>query len=373
MSSKTFLHIDDARLKNNIKTTRAMSPNIMIMAVVKANAYGHDIAKASKAFEAAGVNWLGVASVDEAITLRKEGITLPILALSSIIESEIKTFLEHDISVSVFNLDLAVQISKIAKELDIQANIHIKIDTGMNRFGFKPSHESFDDILSISKLENISVQGIFSHFATADSDDATFAKYQFNLFNDTVEKLSSLGLDIPIKHMANSAAFLGNGSFHLDMVRLGILLYGLPPCSSSKGELNLEKMGILPALSFKSHIAHVKDIKKDESIGYGQNFVAKGDMKVATLPLGYSDGVPRALSNRGNVLINGHKCPIVGNVCMNQMMVDVSGTNDAQIGDEVILIGIQGGQSITPQDWAVDAGTINYEIVAAIPQHIPRH
>ncbi|MCL2752943.1 MAG: alanine racemase [Defluviitaleaceae bacterium] len=356
--------VDLAQIKANIRIVQGLVGSAKIMAVIKANAYGHGVspnAPIAHTAVMAGCEWLSVATPNEGVILRQSGITTPILVMGAIFESEFEVALSHDLTVTIFDIITARNLSDMAQNMGKTANVHIKIDTGMNRLGFK----EFDSIEEIAALPNLCIDGIYSHFAASESDP-NFTKEQFAGFAAVAK-----GLEIPNKHIANSGAVLHHPEYNLNMVRIGVLIYGLAPCSTPKGAEKLRKMGIMPAMTLKSRIGHIKTIAKGESVGYGRSFVADGDMQIATIPLGYGDGISRQLSNRGFVLIGGKHCPVVGTVCMDQLMVDATST-DAKAGDEVIFIGTQSNARITAEDIAGWQGSINYEVTTAISQRVQR-
>jgi alanine racemase len=273
----------------------------------------------------------------------------------------------------VFNLSECEKLSQIAQKLNITAKVHIKIDTGMNRVGYSYANTSalVREVSAISIMRYIQVDGIYSHLATSDSD-AEFANEQFTRFSAVCHALISSGVYIPVKHISNSGAVLNHPSFNLDMVRCGIILYGLAPCSTPEGAKALAELGFKPALTLKSRISHIKTIRAGESVGYGRNFFATDDTVVASIPLGYADGISRKLSNTGTVLVNGKVCRIIGNVCMDQLMVNVTGANAALRG-EVVFIGQDGWHTQTAEDIASLQGTINYEVATSLSLRLPTY
>jgi len=359
---RAWAEIDLNRLKGNIAAVRGLvAPSTMIMAVVKANAYGHGMCQVAQAAVAAGADWLAVATVAEGVALRKGGIGLPILVMGACFNVEMDELLWQGLTATVFSLETGRALSARAGELGLVANVHAKIDTGMNRLGFR---EDFLEVLELAGLPNLLVEGICSHFAISDGC-GDFTLEQFERFMAVVKTLEDAGLAFSIKHISNSGAVLNHPEFSLDMVRVGVLMYGLAPCSSSAGADYLRARGILPVLDLKSRVAHVKMIRAGESVGYGREFVAREDMEIATIAMGYGDGISRGLSGRGHVLINGLLCPIVGTVCMDQLMV---ASVDAQAGDEVVFI----GDGLSSEDVADWQDSINYEVVTAISQRVQR-
>jgi len=359
--SAAFINL--GHLKSNIAVVRGLlRPETMIMAVVKANAYGHGIVEVARAATDACADWLCVATVAEGVALRQAEITLPVLIMGACFDAEIEDFFAYDLVPTVFDYAFAEALSKRAVRMGVTANVHVKIDTGMNRLGFKEN--AFDAVMNMSKLPNLHVQGIYSHFATSDGC-GVFALQQYDEFFELTNRLKQHGLDIPIKHISNSGAVVHHPELGLDLVRVGVLIYGLAPCSTPHGAAHLAKLGFKPVLSLKSRVAYVKMIRAGETVGYGRSFAAKREMQIATITAGYGDGVSRQLSNVGKVRINGRLCPIVGTVCMDQLMV---ACDDAKIGDEVTLI----GDGISSEDVAGWQNSINYEVVTTISQRVQR-
>jgi alanine racemase len=346
------------------------------MAVVKANGYGHGAIEVAEAALSAGADWLGVATVREGLALRSAGITAPILVLSPVFEEEYPQLLVGDLTLTVSSVKTCEKLSGLAVREGLKANVHIKIDTGMNRIGFDTRDKSavgklIEDIRVMLALPGIVVQGIFSHLATSDND-ADFARFQFQRFALVLDELERIGIRIPIRHISNSGGVLNHPEFNLDMVRCGVLTYGLAPCSSPEGAARLRGLGVFPALALKSRVAFVKTVKAGESVGYARNYTANRDIVVATVPVGYADGISRHLSNKGKVLINGEVCPIIGNVCMDQLMVDATAANP-KLRDEVVFIGISGGNAVFAEDVARLQGSINYEVATSMSLRIPAH
>jgi len=372
---RTAAVVSSAAIANNIGVVRKMIlPKTRVMAVVKANGYGHGIYEVSKAALNAGADWLGVATVMEGVFLRRLNIMAPILVLSPTFEEEYENLILNNLTSTIFSLETAKKMAHVAGYLERPAKVHIKIDTGMNRVGYTVSDGEADavaaEIADISRLDGIILDGIYSHLATSDSD-ANFAQEQFRRFMHIINVLENNGLHIPMKHISNSGAILGFPEFNLDMVRAGVLTYGLAPNSLHEGALELARLGFLPALTLKSRVAHVKTVKKGQSVGYSRNFFADKDMRVATVPVGYGDGLSRHLSNCGRVLINGAFCNIIGNVCMDQVMVDVTHI-DAKLRDDVIIIGQSGDERIWAEDVAAWQKSINYEVATSISERVAR-
>jgi len=365
--------VNTAAIANNIGVVRKMvGPDVRIMSVVKANGYGHGIFEASRTAVNAGADWLGVATVTEGVLLRHRDIVVPILVLSPAFEEEFENIILNNLASTIFSLDAAKKLTHMAGYLERDAKVHIKIDTGMNRVGYTGDADDIAaEIAEISRLPRIMIEGIYSHFAASDANPE-FTKEQFARFMHIIGVLENQkGLHIPIKHISNSGGILGYRECDLDMVRAGVLTYGLAPNSLTEGAKELSRLGFLPALTLKSRMAHVKTVRPGESVGYSRNFWPDREMCVASVPIGYADGLSRQLSNRGQVLINGVLCDIIGNVCMDQFMVDATGA-DAKVRDEVIIIGESGDTRIWAEDVAAQQKSINYEVATSISERVTR-
>jgi len=371
--ARAALIVNLNHVANNVQAIRSIiGPAPMIMAVVKADGYGHGSCEIAKTALDTGATWLGVATVQEGIKLRDAGIQAPILLLSPIFEAEFEAAILNNLTAPFFSFDSCEKLSNLAVRLGKTADIHIKLDTGMNRIGFNAQHADtvVSEILAISKLPNINIGGIYTHFAASPSDPE-FTKLQFTRFCNITKLLDEAGLSIPIKHVANSGAVINHPECNLDMVRCGILLLGMAPCSTPEGAAKLHERGFKPISTLKSHVAQVKTVKKGERVGYGQNYFAPEDITVATIPIGYADGISRQLSNKGKVLINGHVCDIIGTVCMDQLMVNATGSN-AKLGDDVIFFGQSNDKLIRTEDIAKIQGSINYEVSTSLSLRIAR-
>ena len=359
---------------NNIKQIRKItSSNAKIMAIVKADAYGHGFFEVASALANNGADFFGVATVDEAIQLRNAGFSNPVLILGVIFRDDLEKIIQNDIMPVVFGYRFAKSISDTAVRLGKKAKIHIKLDTGMSRIGYVCSGSDsrdriLDSICDIAKLPNIEIDGIFSHFAKADEKERDYTKLQFERFTDIISELESRGVKIPIKHICNSAGIIQYPEYHMDMVRSGIITYGLAPSS----DVSVENLGLIPAMQLKSVVTNLKRIKVDTPISYGGKYIAKPGTRIATIAIGYADGYSRILSGKAQVLINGKKADIVGNICMDQLMADVTEIEDIKIGDEVILFGKSGNNIITVESVAELMGTINYETICVIGKRVPR-
>lgn len=364
------LEIDLDNLTNNIQEIRRHVGNdTLIMAIVKANAYGHGAEVCGKLFLGNGADMLGVSVLSEGIILRNSGINdAPILLLNYTHPSQYKELLEYNLTQTIFKYNDAKLLSDEACKLGKKAKIHIKIDSGMNRIGFLPNETSIESIIDIAKLPNIEVEGIYTHFSNADETDKSYTKKQFENFKWTIDRLEDSNINIPIKHAANSATNLDLPGYKLDMVRPGIILYGYYPSEF----VNKDIIDIKPAMTLKSVISNIKEIEKGEGIGYGQTYITERKSKIATLPIGYADGYSRMLSNKAYVSIKNKRVPIVGNICMDQLMIDITDIDDADLNDEVILFGYSHNNYPKIEELARLLGTINYEILCMISMRVPR-
>ena len=366
---RLYAEINLKDVASNLHIIRKLTaPQAKIMAVVKADAYGHGIIPISQTAAANGADYLGVAICEEGLELREFGFTIPILVLGYTPEHLLEQVVKNNLIQTVYTYEAAAILSKAAIRLNKTAQIHIKIDTGMNRLGFMPDDSALSDIVNISKLAAVNITGGFTHFAVADEEDLSFTEYQFSQFNEFTQKLAALGVHFPMRHSANSAGLLDNARFHLDMVRPGIILYGLPPSK----QYNSEKLGLKPAMSLKSRVSLVKRIEAGVSIGYGRKFYTKRPTIAATVSAGYADGYTRRMSGGGRVLIHGGYAPVIGTVSMDQFVVDVTDIPDVHIGDEAVLMGRQGGNQITAEEIADIRKTIGYEVICGVGKRVPR-
>ncbi|MEE1002182.1 MAG: alanine racemase [Acutalibacteraceae bacterium] len=369
--SRTWAEINLDNIKHNYRLIRnSISQNTKFMAVVKADAYGHGAKVISKELQDLGADWFAVSNIEEALQLRHFGIVKPILILGYTPPSLAKKLSENNISQALLDKDYAKKLSAQAEIDNVKIKVHIKIDTGMSRIGFyhhdKNDNSAVLDICESLDNKYLISEGVFTHFATADFDNdenGEHTKKQFELFTDCIDKLGEKGINFEIRHCANSAATLEYPQYQLDMVRPGIILYGLNPSSY------FENYDLRPAFTLKSVISLIKYIKKDDCVSYGRTFTADRDLKVATVPVGYADGYSRSLSDKGYVIINGKKAKILGRVCMDQMIVDVSEIDKINVGDEVLLFG---GKGLSTDEFSSLCGTINYETVCLVGKRVPR-
>ncbi len=339
-----------------------------ICAIVKADGYKLGAAEVSKTYIKNGVDMLAVAILDEAMDLRNKIKDFPILVLGHTPEDYFEKALKKDITLTFYNESRIELLNEKAKKLGKKAKIHIKIETGMNRLGFTPNEKSISKIKKIYNMDYIEIEGIFSHLARADEQDKTFAYKQKKRFDKVLKRLEEENVNIPIKHLANSAAIIDLPEFQYNMVRPGIMLTGLYPSNKvQKDNVNLRL-----AFNLKAKITNVREINPGEGVSYGHTFIAKNKTKVATIPIGYADGLLRLLSNKLCMSYKGKKCKIIGNICMDQCMINVTGVEDVKIGDEVIVYGDGSSNTTTPDEAAAMVSTINYEILTMLDRRLPR-
>lgn len=364
----TYAEIDIRALVHNLNEAKRLAgPKSQILAVVKADAYGHGAVTISEALVRNGIQYLGTALVEEAIELRDAGIKIPIIVLGGIFEEQIPKIAEYGLTPVVYQESFLKAIANEAGKRNKKINIHIKIDTGMGRIGVLPE-DAVDFVKDAASQKNIKVEGIMTHFADADLADKAYAEKQMAKFTSIAKRLDKEGIKIPYQHISNSAALIGFENNKFNMARPGIMLYGYTPFSKGKeGGLNL-----IPVMSLKTKILHLKRVPAGTYISYGRTFVAKRDSIIATLPVGYADGYSRALSNKGSVIVKGKKAPIAGRVCMDMTMIDVTDIDGVDVNDEVVLIGKQGKETITADDIAMLANTISYEVLCCVGKRVPR-
>lgn len=337
-----------------------------VMAVIKADAYGHGAVPVARAALAAGATWLGVAMPEEAAVLRAAGIGARILILGPIAPGQAGLVARHDLDQCVSDPAQAEVLNGVAASPGRPLRLHLKVDTGMGRVGV-----SLREVRSaadrIARLPAVRLEGLMTHFAESDAEDPGFTQEQLRRFATATDALRAAGVPIPLRHAANSAALLRHPDARLDMVRPGIMLYGCHPCDRRPNDPTLA-----PALRFQTVVSHLKDLPAGGSVSYGRTFVAPRDLRIATLPVGYADGLARLLSGQGQVLIGGQRVPIVGRVCMDMTMVDVTRVPGVRVGDEAVLIGRQGAEEITADEIAALTGTISYEVLCRVGARVPR-
>ena len=368
MIRPVWAEIDLDAIKYNIDSIKRRVDTKELIAVVKADAYGHGALDVSKTLVENGATKLAVAVITEAMELRHGNINTPIMILGYTPLEFAADLINYDIEQTIFDLEYATKLSEIALNLGKKAKVHVALDTGMGRIGFLINDNSLNEILKISSLKGLEVVGIFTHFATADESDKNYSNKQYKKFTDFNEKLVSKGVNIPLKHVSNSGAIIDMPNMYLDGVRAGIVLYGYYPSEDVlKQNLDLKK-----AITIKTQVAHVKILDKNEYVSYGRKFKTERKSIIATLPIGYADGYSRALTGKAKVIINGKFAPVVGTICMDQCMIDVTDIGDVHVGDEVIVLGKDKDLKFDADDMAKAMGTINYEVLCMIKQRIPR-
>ncbi len=359
--SPTWLEINLDALRENVRRIKKLiGKKVELMAVVKGNAYGHDLIEVAKIILDHGANRLAVARVEEGMLLRKAGINAPILILSLNLSELCEKIVLYDLTSTVVDLEMVKALSFMALKYKKISKVHIKVETGMNRIGLFPQ-QVLDFIKNVKNLKNIQIEGIFTHFSVADEKDKRYTLNQFTKFNEVLKEIEKEKINIPFKHVANSATILDLPQMWLDMVRPGIIIYGLYPSQDIKKIIPL-----IPVQTFKTKIICIKELSEGESIGYGRTYTTRGKTLVATLPVGYADGYNRLLSNRGEVLVKGKRAPVIGRICMDHAMIDVTNIPEVEVGDEVVLWGKQKNAEITVEEVAQYLDTINYEII-----HLP--
>jgi alanine racemase len=392
----TRAEINAAALRHNLKGIRSKVGSAKVMAIVKANAYGHGMVEIAKLLAKEKIDYLGVGFLEEGIALHKAGIRTPILVLGGVLGEQTAEFLEHDLEITVSSVELARRVNEETKAFGkkkrrrvrarlraemparrtsslaggphsgVQARVHLKIDTGMERIGVR-AENALAFVREAAALPNIQLVGIYSHFATADEKDKSFAYEQLQKFTDIVKSIDAAGISIPLKHIANSGAILDMPGSYFNMVRAGIILYGVYPSQETS-----ESIPIRPVLSLRSKVVFLKDIPAGRSIGYGRTYYTQQPTRVATVPVGYGDGYSRRLSHKVEVLIRGKRFRSVGTVMMDQIIVDVENDRSIHVGDEVTLIGRDGNEEITPWEIAEKIGTNQYEVLTMIAARVPR-
>jgi len=363
MYFRTQAAIDLNAVEYNFNNTRKKLPETCkLLAVIKADAYGHGAVEIGRLLDEKA-DFFGVACIEEALELKNAGLTTPILILGYVSPEEYAEVVKNEIRIPIFHLDDAKTLSEEAKKQNKNIPFHFCVDTGMSRIGFQANEESADICKEITELENITAEGLFSHFATADESDLTKALAQQKRFEEFIALLEARDVNIPIKHINNSAGIMNFGKC-FDMCRMGIILYGLYPSH----EVDESLLDIKPAMKWLTHISHIKTLEAGREISYGGTYKTESERVIATIPVGYADGYPRCLSNIGRVVINGKFAPIVGRVCMDQFMVDITDIDGVQIGSEVILV----GNGLSMEEVSEAAHSFNYELPCRISRRVPR-
>lgn len=372
--------IDLKAIASNVKELRRIThPKARLMAVVKANGYGHGAKEVAQCALQNGAAVLGVARIDEGIGIRQAGIQAPILIFGYTHPKRAADLLEYELTQTVYTFASAQAFSQTAASQRKKIKVHLKVDTGMGRLGLLPQNfksdnsaaihaDAIKETLAIAALKGLELEGIFTHFATADSANKSYAEKQIQLFMNYLDQLNQAGLNPPVRHAANSAALIDLPQSHLDMVRSGIAIYGLYPSN----EVKKKKVNLKPAMALKTSIIHLKRVPAGFYVSYGITHKTRKPTTIATVAVGYADGLNRLLSSRGQMLVRGRRVPIIGRICMDLTLLDVGGIEKVQIGDEVVIFGQQGGETLTVDEMALSLNTINYEIVSTIPARVPR-
>lgn len=376
----TWAEINLNAYAHNIRELRRVTrPTARLMAVVKANGYGHGSVEVAREALQNGAQYLGVARINEAIPLREAGLDVPILIFGYSPPDLAPALIEYDLTQTVYSLSTASALSEQATRKGKKINVHLKVDSGMGRLGFllAVTNDTPDDVAAqnsiraietITRLPGLTVEGIFTHFATADSADKSYANLQLDRFMDLLNHLQKEGLEPPVRHAANSGALIDMPDSHLDMVRPGIATYGLHPSD----EVDKSRVDLRPVMSVKSRVIHLKRVPPGFNISYGITFQTKNQTSIATVPVGYADGFNRLLSSRGHMLVHGQRVPIVGRICMDLTMLDVGNVSGVALEDEVVVFGEQGNEAVTADEIASHIDTINYEIVSTVTARVPR-
>lgn len=366
--SRVYASIDlDAVVFNMESMQRALAPDAKMIGVVKTDGYGHGAVPVAQTIDPF-VSGYAVATIDEALILRRHGIARPILILGVTANDRYAELIDYDIRPAIFTMEQALPLSRMAVEKGTRARIHLALDTGMSRIGMDADAAGADLAAQIAALPGIEVEGMFTHFARADETDKTATQAQFQAYTDFVSLLDARGVTIPVKHCSNSAAIIDLPDMHMDRVRAGISIYGLYPSD----EVDKSRVPLRPVMGLKSFVTYVRDLPPGREISYGGTFCTERPTRVATVPVGYGDGYPRGLSGKGRVLIHGQSAPILGRVCMDQFMIDVTDIPDTQTGSEVTLLGRDGDEEITAEELASLSGRFHYELLCDIGKRVPR-
>ena len=364
---RSYAEINLGAIDHNLNEIKnQLDSEVKILAVVKADAYGHGLVPVSKHIESK-IDFFAVASVDDALTLRENGITKSILNLSFTSPSEYEELIDNDITATIYNIEEAKILSDLAEEKGKKVKVHVPVDTGMGRIGFTPDEEGAKAVETIAEMNGIYLEGLFSHYACADYEDKTEALKQTALFDSFIELLDKRGVEIPIKHINNSAGTMELPKKY-DMCRVGIAMYGLYPSD----EMDKDAIKLRPAMEVRSHIVHLKTVQKGTKIGYGHLYEAPDEREIATISIGYADGYKRCLTGIGYVLVKGRKAPIVGKICMDQFMLDVTGIPDLKVGDTVTVMGKDGAEEISAETLGAMCHSFNYEVICNFMPRVKR-
>lgn len=365
-----WVEIDLASLDSNIKKIQdKIGDSVELIGVIKADGYGHGSIKVAEVLRANGIKKFAISDLSEALLLREYGFTEEIIMLGITPSLYVDTIIAYNITPVICSLDVAEEYARAAVKRGTLVSGLVAIDTGMGRIGYRPDEtHAIPEIKAMSQLEGFKIRGLITHFSEADAADKTYSRMQEKQYHDFCKVLEAEGIDIPIKTLANSAAIMDLPETHCDAVRAGIIMYGLYPSD----EVDHSQLDLTPVMSVKASIVHLKEVPPGTSISYGRKFTTDRTSKIATLALGYADGYPRPYSPVGKVIVNGHYAPIAGNICMDQCMIDVTDVPEVKVGDEVIIMGSDGTHTILADDIAESTGTINYEIICAFGQRLPK-
>ena len=369
----TRAEIDLTAFRHNLQNLRKyLDPQTRIMAIVKADAYGHGAVSCARiAVESGAANYLGAGVIEEGIELRENGLNAPILLLGSIFPDEAEDLVRHNLATILCTQPLAQALSKEAEKQDKTVSVHIKVDTGMNRLGISP--ENLPTLLDqVRNLKNLKIEALSTHFSSADDEDLSVTQAQLEKFQTALTILQKEGVHTPIVHCANTSALFKFPESHFNMVRPGLILYGVLPSPSLRPVIDQGENPFQPVMQWKSQIILLKPIAKNQPVSYSGSFTTQRDSLIATLPIGYADGLHRMLSNKMDVLIRGRRAPQVGNICMDMILIDVTDIPDVQAGDEVVIFGRQGDEMISVEELAVKGKTIPYEILCSVSKRVPR-
>ncbi len=362
----THAEVDLTAIQDNVRqVVKRVGPEVRVLGVMKANAYGHGLVSATKAVLEAGASYIGVALAEEGMEVRQY-VQAPILVFTPPFDNSLETYVRFDLDATITSMETAHALNSVAKSAGKKARVQIKIDTGMGRIGFLPD-VALDAVRAVANLESLEIVGVYSHFATSDETNKEFARKQLGIFRNLVSSIKELGLGAVVFHIANSGAVLDLPDSYFDMVRPGIMTYGYYPSLETSESLDLK-----PALSLKSSVALIKSVKAGTSISYGRRYFTKKNSRIAIIPVGYGDGFTRLLSGNASVLIKGKRYPIAGTITMDHIMVDLGSDYEVQPEDEVVLMGQDGEESITAWELASKLGTIPYEILCMLNNRVPR-
>lgn len=366
---RCYVEISLEAIGHNIREVKKRLPEgVKLLGVVKANAYGHGAVPVASYLENQ-VDYFATATIEEAVELRENGISAPILILGYVSPSQYGDLVEYDITQTIDSYAQALALEKEAARQNRKAKAHLAVDTGMTRIGFQVTEHDADEAAKIADLPHIELEGMFTHFSCADQEDKTYCSMQMEKYDKMTALLAERGVTIPLRHICNSAGIMEFDDHRFEMVRSGIITYGIYPSE----EVKKERLDLIPVLSWKSHVIHVKEVGPGIGVSYGATYVTEKPMtRIATVSAGYADGYPRALSNQGCVLIHGKKAPIIGRICMDQMMVDVTDIPDVQVEDVVTLVGTDGDETITIEEIANPAARFDYEMLCDISSRVTR-